>query len=144
MLKIDEAGYNQLRQSHVSVGDETREDLLVRLEVYDRLQAKQYDNMEAIDNDICALFEEQGREASQDDIARIKGNMLEKARGNLALDIARDEAIARYQSHMTFKDGNGNIVPYADVIAAEKEQLEKITNDANSYFEDFFKGRKIS
>lgn len=129
MIKIDEKGFNYLRSTGVTAVGETKEDFSVRLELSDCLDKKLISNNEELEAKIHELFGELGIKSTDEDVSRIKNTIVLKRKSKLVGDIQDCERIIKYQTSGGFKEK----------LEASREELERLENDPDSFFEGLFK-----
>ncbi len=129
MVRLDEKAFNFLRYNGLTLEGETKEDLEVRIEISDALERGLIDSNEKLESDIGTLFAEIGKEATADDIERIKGNIVKKRKSHLVENIIDFTRVVKYQPTADWKGR----------LEAAQEEFDRLEADPNSFYENIFK-----
>ena len=128
MIKIDDAGLRFMQANGSALTSETKEDLSIRIEVSEGLEKKRIKSNDELDEEIHDLFGEFGIQSTNEDIARIKNNIVQRRMIKLMGDIGDCTRIIRYQTSGGYKEK----------LEAAQEEFDRLQADPNSFFERLF------
>ena len=128
MIKLDDTAYNFLRVNGLTVTGETKEDLEVRIEITDGLEKGEIDNEEKLEAKMYSLFEEAGKKVTEEDINRVKSNIVTKRKSHLIENIVNYTRILK----------NQDTPEYREKLEESQAEFDRLERDSNSFFEKLF------